>query len=464
MPPMSLKQPALLLVIGATLSILAWIAAPAHAKRAEASPPPSTSLSRCRWSTQLRAPSPRSERVAARHNGYGLEGRVLYRSVPVSAPHRFDVVGVAGEMHALEFRARRDGRPWSDWVESDNGDPVFTGGTDQVQLRSRGGPRSRAGSTTSRSTIARCRPSNCSPAAPRARARVGGGGSPRLRASSPARSGARTPSEAVAKPRTKPELGKVKAGVVHPHGQHQHLQRGAGALDRARHLPLPPRRQRLETTSATTPSSTASATSTRAARAGSPGRSSVPRSRALNSQTTGIAAIGDQRSTPATNPERKSIIRYLAWKFELAGIRANGTASLLSAGGSTQRTPRRPPRAGTANLQPQRGPTTPSAPAGRCALRSPRSGAPCSARSAADRHPIRPATRRRAAAASGATRAEASRRRPPAAGPAKIRPARGRAGKKPSALAAAGELLVARRDRRSARGCGTEARGWRSRA
>src|SRR6187402_2409269 len=68
-------------------------------------------------SKRLRAATPRSLERAAHRGGYGAEGPVLYRSEPIAAPHRFDLVGIAGAMHAYEFRAREDGGEWSRWAE-----------------------------------------------------------------------------------------------------------------------------------------------------------------------------------------------------------------------------------------------------------------------------------------------------------------------------------------------------------
>ena len=67
-----------------------------------------------RWASAPR----QAARIAERRRGYGTEGPVLYRTAPIAAPARFDLVGVAGELHALEFRAREDGGEWSAWVES----------------------------------------------------------------------------------------------------------------------------------------------------------------------------------------------------------------------------------------------------------------------------------------------------------------------------------------------------------
>lgn len=59
-----------------------------------------------------------------------------------------------------------------------------------------------------------------------------------------------------------------------------------------------------------------------------------------NSQTTGIASIGDHTATPPTEPAINSIVNFLAWKmFISAAVPVRGTATLFSAGGSTNRYP-----------------------------------------------------------------------------------------------------------------------------
>ncbi len=68
----------------------------------------------------------------------GDEGPVRFVSPVIDAPARFDLVGVAGELRPLEYRARLDGEQWTQWIETANGDPVYFGGGDQVQVRSRG--------------------------------------------------------------------------------------------------------------------------------------------------------------------------------------------------------------------------------------------------------------------------------------------------------------------------------------
>jgi uncharacterized protein with LGFP repeats len=56
-------------------------------------------------------------------------------SPPVQAPHRFDLVGVAGEMRELQIRVRDDGGQWSDWVPQDDATPIYVDGADQAQVR-----------------------------------------------------------------------------------------------------------------------------------------------------------------------------------------------------------------------------------------------------------------------------------------------------------------------------------------
>ena len=49
------------------------------------------------------------------------------RRAPIEAPHRFDLVGVAREMRSVEIRVRDDGGHWSNWVEQEDGTPIYAG-------------------------------------------------------------------------------------------------------------------------------------------------------------------------------------------------------------------------------------------------------------------------------------------------------------------------------------------------
>jgi hypothetical protein len=64
-------------------------------------------------------------------------------SPPVDAPHRFDLVGVAREIRTVEIRVRDDGGRWSEWVEQDDGTPIWVDGADQAQVRAPFRPRGR---------------------------------------------------------------------------------------------------------------------------------------------------------------------------------------------------------------------------------------------------------------------------------------------------------------------------------
>src|SRR5689334_10559760 len=81
--------------------------------------------------------------VASARRAHPGEKPTRWISPPIEAPHRFDLVGVAREMRAVQIRVRDDGGRWSNWVEQDDGTPIYVGGADQAQVRAPFRPRGR---------------------------------------------------------------------------------------------------------------------------------------------------------------------------------------------------------------------------------------------------------------------------------------------------------------------------------
>jgi hypothetical protein len=81
--------------------------------------------------------------VAAARAAHPREQAPRWISRPVEAPHSFDLVGVAREMRTVQIRVRDDGGRWTNWVEQEDGTPIYVGGADQAQVRAHFKPRGR---------------------------------------------------------------------------------------------------------------------------------------------------------------------------------------------------------------------------------------------------------------------------------------------------------------------------------
>jgi hypothetical protein len=271
------------------------------------------------------------------------EGPVRFRSPVTDAPARFDLVGIGGELRPLEYRARLDGDEWTDWVETANGDPVYFGGADQVQVRSRGvRPEGRlhyvnvSGTETAASRVLS--------------ALRGAVNSALISAASVASAGA-APSqpEMVSRdewganlerggclPRTDPARGKVKAAIVHhtvsangyePEeapglvlGICRFHRNGNGWNDVGYNFLV----DRFGTIYE--------------GRAGGVKKAVAGvHAAGFSSQTTGIASIGTHISNPISQPAEGAVASLIAWKLALHGTKAKGKTRLVSTGGAGNR-------------------------------------------------------------------------------------------------------------------------------
>jgi len=290
-------------------------------------------------------PVDRVEGAATASAAHPGEGRVRYRSGVIDAPGRFDLAGIGGELRPLEFRARAEGEDWSDWAEVDNGDPVYFGGADQLQVRSRGvrpegqlhyvnvsGSQTfadrllsdaRGAVNSALISVASVATAEAIPSQPEIVSRKDWGAKRR---------------DGGCRPRSGPAFGKVKAATVHHTvtgndysaeeapglvlGICRYHRNGNGWNDVGYNFLV----DRFGTVYE--------------GRSGGVRKAVVgAHAQGYNSQTTGMASIGTHTSKGVTDAAADAFVRLIAWKLAHHGVPATGKTRITSEGGSVNKYP-----------------------------------------------------------------------------------------------------------------------------
>jgi hypothetical protein len=267
-------------------------------------------------------------------------------SPPIEAPHRFDLVGIAGEMRPVSFRVRDGEESWSEWVETHSGDPVYVGGADQVQVAASFPPRgelhyvnvsgtaggigdrllnsARQAINSAFISVASAPLAEALAKKPKMVGRAGWGA---------------TRVEGGCQPRGPAQYGEVRTAVVHhtvnanDYGKEEaagivlgicRFHVFANGWNDIGYNALVDRFGRLYK-----------------GRAGGLRRAVVgAQAQGFNSQTTSIASLGTHTTKKLGRKAKGSVIRYLAWKLGLHGATpVTGKTRLTSAGGSASRYP-----------------------------------------------------------------------------------------------------------------------------
>jgi hypothetical protein len=330
-----------LMAIGlALITALAWVAAPALSLRPYM--PGAVDFERGIPASKRMAPAA----VAAARRADPREAAPRWVSPPIEAPHRFDLVGVAREMRAIEIRARDGGGRWSDWVEQEDGTPIYVGGADQAQVRAPFRPHGRlhfvnvsgtsggvAGDllNSARHAINTAFISVASTPVAQAIA-------PKPAVVSRAAWGADLPVGGC-QPRGAPEYGTVQAAVIH-----HTVNANTYTPEEAASIVLGICRFHVFGNGWNDIGYNALVDRYGTVYEGRAGGLKRPvvgaQAQGFNSQTTSVASIGDHTLEAPTPEAQNAIVQFLAWKMAMNGAYPVTTdVQLTSAGGSENRFP-----------------------------------------------------------------------------------------------------------------------------
>jgi uncharacterized protein with LGFP repeats len=324
----------------ALITALAWVAAPALSLRPYI--PGAVDFEHAIPSAKRIAPAT----VASARAAHPRRAAPRWISRPIDAPHRFDLVGVAREMRTVEIRVRDDGGHWSNWVEQEDGTPIYAGGADQAQVRASFRPGGRlhfvnvsgtSGSfadrlvNSARSAINTAFISVASTPVAEALA-------PKPSVVSRAGWGADLPAGGCP-PRSAPQYGTVQAAVIH-----HTVNANDYTPEEAPSIVLGICRFHVYANGWNDIGYNALVDRYGMLYEGRAGGLKRPvvgaQAQGFNSETTSIASIGDHTSEVPTPQAQRSIIQFLAWKMAIdRATPVNTTVQLISAGGPESRYP-----------------------------------------------------------------------------------------------------------------------------
>ena len=262
-------------------------------------------------------------------------------SRPLRASHAFDLVGLRGARGDVEVRVRRAGGRWSRWVAlavhgdhaPDTGtgarasDPVWTGGSDELQLRV--GRRRPAGDLRVHLVAV--------PAAARRRVRPGGAVARAAQASTPPSIIGRDQwGAAQVPPRAAPSYGDVQVAFVH----HTVSANGYGPQDSAG-IVLGIAKYHRDTNGWNDVGYNFLVDQYGQIFEGRAGGIDQPvigaQAQGYNSHSTGVAILGTFQDVAPSDAALEAVARVVGWKLSVHAAPVEGQVVLTSAGGDLNR-------------------------------------------------------------------------------------------------------------------------------